>query len=150
MIEEASDGSLLKDILKGWEGTTSPLEEWLGAVENTDAYEKLGSATMMEHGTHAYLRKPSELFARSFAQWIALRSGDERLKQNVDNWLNVPSMYTRDVENWNGVKVPVEAITPNHIKYRQWQWDDFEPVAKALDKLFGDLGWLRQEQRRAA
>lgn len=70
-----------------------------------------------------YLLKPEEVFARSYAQYIATRSDEPRLTYQLIKKLRVPQ---------GGVYYP-----------SQWDEEDFEPIAKAFDKIFEAKGWLR-------
>lgn len=69
-----------------------------------------------------YLLQPDEIWARAYSQYLAHRSGDGRLRAQVA-WLR--------------------QRVPDRVYYsRQWDDDDFEPVAKAIDELFLKLGWI--------
>jgi len=72
---------------------------------------------------YAYLLRPREVFARAYAQWIAHKTGDGEMRKMLDR----------------------ERARKAGVKYnpRQWDDDDFAPLAKAMDHLFGELGWLR-------
>lgn len=65
-----------------------------------------------------YLLGAEEVWARSYAQYIALRSGNVEMLAQLDG-------LRRD------------------ILYGEAQWsdDDFEPIAEAMDRLFRGLGW---------
>lgn len=67
-----------------------------------------------------YLLNPSETFARAYAQYVATRSGDRRLLDELG--------YLLEVQARDGVP-------------RQWVGDDFEAVAAAFDDLMRRLGW---------
>lgn len=107
------------------------LAEWRQAVERSKALEGLnkirwassievepGRRTGVDRGFVRYLLKPEEIFARSYAQYIATRSQNPRMlselreAQKTAPWYNV-----------------------------QWADDDFEPIAKAFDRLLEKLGW---------
>lgn len=95
------------------------LEAWRAAVELTGAVDGLrdqyaAATSQTAKNFFKYLLSPVELFARSYAQYIALRSGDELLATQLALALETP--------------------------YRQWEADDFEAVAQAFDDLFSDLG----------
>lgn len=115
------------------------LKDWREAVWNSKAYKTIED--MLAHpGRYAadiptgvgvysitpdrghlrYLLDTKELFARSYAQYIAHRSGDPTLLEQL-NKERSDKMY--------GV--------------RQWADEDFAPIAAAFDKLFRFLGWLR-------
>ena len=60
-------------------------------------------------------REPREIFARAYSQYVALRSGNERMILAVD-------------ENNRFAKSGSYPIA--------WEWDDFEPIANQFDSLF--------------
>lgn len=65
-----------------------------------------------------YLLDPREMFARAYAQYIAVKSGNkELLKQLKDLQASTFSV--------------------------QWTDDDFEPILTALDQLFTAKGWIQ-------
>lgn len=68
-----------------------------------------------------YLLMPEEMWARSYAQYIAVRSRD-------------PDLLTA---------LAAERNDPLY-RAKQWDDDDFEPIAKAFDTLFEGLGWLKR------
>lgn len=69
-----------------------------------------------------YYLRPQELFARSYAQYIARRSQDGVLLDQI-------------YERREG---------PEGRFFRvQWPDDDFDGLARAFDRLFEGLGWLR-------
>ena len=72
-----------------------------------------------------YLLQTKEIFARAYSQYIAIRSGDETL-------LNQLRYFQRKDE---------EAL----VYYpEQWRDDDFNPIADAIDALFIKLGWMNE------
>lgn len=70
------------------------------------------------------VRQPCELFARAYSEWVTLRSGDERLRGELD----------RGLERQQRGGVPYA-----------WPLTDFEPIGQAFDRLFGRQGWLRSD-----
>lgn len=64
-----------------------------------------------------YLVTDHECFARAYAQYIAVRSGDQRMLGQV-------------------------ALARSRLSYRQWSEDDFREIAAALDQIFKQKGWL--------
>jgi hypothetical protein len=68
-----------------------------------------------------YLNSGVEEFARSYTQYVALRSKDQALKDEVHDLID----------------------RGDRTYYRtQWDYRDFEPIARAFDALFLALGWL--------
>jgi len=107
-----------KGISAAATGDIPEMAEWRSAVKNTDAYRQL----LTIKGKHAaYLRKPEELFARSYAQYIAVKSKSEILKKQLEK--SRSSIY-------------------NDMYHAQWSDDDFAPVMDALTKLLKAKGWI--------
>ena len=71
----------------------------------------------------AYSLRTDELWARSYAQYIAVRSGDAGM---------MAELRTEQAEQ-RRMAVPITT---------QWQDADFVPIARAMDALFSALGWL--------
>jgi SPP1 gp7 family putative phage head morphogenesis protein len=70
-----------------------------------------------------YVLGTDEQWARSYAQYVAVRSGDPTLLAQLNT--------VRDRHN-------------GQVYYAtQWADDDFEPIAAAFDTLFAQLGWRR-------
>lgn len=72
------------------------------------------------------LLSPPELFARSYGQYIALRSSNQALLTELSATLD-----RRD----------------ELCFCRQWVAEDFEPIARVLDALFEELGWVAKLTR---
>lgn len=66
----------------------------------------------------AYYLKEVELWARAYAQYIAVRSGNANLRAQLDKIRSTPESWT------------------------QWSDDDFAPIASAIDDVFKAKGWL--------
>ncbi len=66
-----------------------------------------------------YLLSPEELFARAYAQYIASRSEDPEMLEELDR---------RREEHEGGYP-------------QQWPDAEFAPIAGAFDAMFGGLGW---------
>ena len=64
-----------------------------------------------------YLLDMDELWARSYAQYVAQKSGDAVLLKELENDLKQYKLY-------------------------QWNKKDFEGILKAFDEIFTELGWL--------
>jgi hypothetical protein len=117
----------------------SLLDGWRRAVESTDAVQALrqrstagtvviqtpdGPVKETVGRRHAqYLLAPDELWARSYAQYIAEQSMDIGLIRALD--------LTR----------PPAVI--GQIYPAQWSAEDFVPVRQAIETLFRGQGWLR-------
>ena len=116
---------------------TGVLKPWLDAVRATEAVTNLKqlvtSRTMKvtaPDGTEKtypvdrkyvrYLLKHDELWARSYAQYIATKSQHKTM-----------------LDELNKVREPKDGYHET-----QWSDDDFKPIMKAIDTLFTTLGWI--------
>jgi len=68
------------------------------------------------------VRHPAEMFARGYAQWISLRSGNAEMRAEIDDR---------------------NALADRGGPRLQWDWRNFEPIAGAYDRLFQAAGLLR-------
>lgn len=110
--------------------------DWRDAVRSTDAFRQLNelaSGPMVRRigSDIVQLNKPyldyllswAELWARSYAQWIALRSGDEVMQQQLERtWARQRSAL---------LDLP-----------RQWYAEDFDQVARSIDDIMRRMGWV--------
>jgi hypothetical protein len=118
-------GALLTDDLP------TTLEPWWRAVSSSNAYERVRQ-TMLEHPRvmfkvqASYLLRPSELFARCYAQYLTAKSEDVLL---ADDLTVYPGMESAAV------------ILP-------WRWTDadFADIFDALDRFMEAEGWLHQSR----
>ena len=102
---------LVLGLGRAWGSETAALERWWQAVQSSKAYARLGEAcTAVEQ---AYWPSRRETFARSFTQWTAVRADDASLLHEVDR----------------------RAAGAG----RQWDRDDFAPIAAALDEVLPPL-----------
>jgi SPP1 gp7 family putative phage head morphogenesis protein len=86
-------------------------------VENTSG-EKV--RVVIDRSHVRYLLQTQEIWARAYAQYITTRSGDERLVKQLQ---------------------AVRGNQTNPYRIRQWDDDDFEPIAKAIDAIMEAQGW---------
>ena len=119
------------ELGNGRTATKSPaLKEWRNAVENSKAYlgliDRLANPDNYVLDTVAgkikpdvaytnYLTKLEEAFARSYAQYIVTKNGQNKLF----NETRKDKLYG----------------------LQQWDTNDFKPIEKAFDQLFEDLKW---------
>jgi hypothetical protein len=85
--------------------------EWLDAVKASDAYSLIPRSD-------TYALSTVELWARSYEQWIATRTGNTSLNAKIEH------------------------IRRQHGSWRYWDAFDFEPIAEAFDKFFAEKGLL--------
>lgn len=68
-----------------------------------------------------YCLEPCELWARSYAQYIATKSSNQILKGELN-------------------------VRINDLLAKQWKPDDFTEIEEAFDRLFEKLGWLNDHR----
>jgi hypothetical protein len=92
------------------EGTSRAREAGGERLEAAIRNQKYTRQQQQEIG---YLATGREMWARAYAQYVALRSKDVGLAMEVGKFAS-----------------------------QQWAWDDFEPIAAEMDKLFRNRGWM--------
>ncbi len=109
--------------------TYSPLAEVMEAVNNTQAVTDLRAAIHSSSNlliTHRYQilywLEPQEQWARSYAQFIAIRAGDALLLEEIEAARNLDG--------------------PAVFRNVQWEHNDFGNVASAIEIAFRNLGWM--------
>ncbi len=101
-------------------------EEWKETVASSDAITQLKhirqlSSTDRDHAKFiTYLVSDHDTWARAYAQYIAVRSGDLTLLLQLDR---------------------VRSSQGSFVARSQWKDSDFKNIAAALDNLFRKLGW---------
>lgn len=90
------------------QGPGGPMKEILGEMKSTPEYQ-----AWVNSPNGRYYASKTEMFARGYAQWVAIRSGDptlvEQLAKRTDTWTT----------------------------------ESFEPIAAAYDTLFTDKGLIK-------
>lgn len=69
-----------------------------------------------------YYTKPTEMIARSYAQYIAVKTQDAVLISQLNGILDAGTGY----------------------RYSQWTDSDFRPILEAYDELLEEMGWLKR------
>lgn len=92
-----------------------PLSDVLRRIRASRAAQEIQQYAA-DPDAYRYLDDPSEWWSRAYAQWVSLRSGSPVLKKQADQ------------------------IIDREVDY--WSWDDFEPIAEAIDEAFRRRGWL--------
>lgn len=114
-ISFSSAADLSNRLLDGWRAAVDASQ----AVQTLKQWQRLPLAARPTPLSTSWLHEAlthEELFARSYAQWIALRS-----------------QHATGLAELRGLQ---------QLPYpRQWQEADFAPIADAFDRLFELLGW---------
>ncbi len=123
------DHALGKYVVYSSQERSSPLADVIHVANESEAVKRLRAAIAnipaISAGVDArqilYWLEPVEIWARVYAQYIALRSGSYSMLAEVIIAQNLqPFAAYHDV---------------------QWDSDDLDPVAAAIDLAFGKLGW---------
>ncbi|MGQ4269892.1 hypothetical protein [Nocardiopsis changdeensis] len=93
---------------------TPEMRGWAQAVRGSDEYRAIRG--FPDSSYRRYLLAGPELFARSYAQWIAEKTGDPMLEVGM-----------RRFSGDSGIE-----------GFRQWSEDGFRPISEALDAVFED------------
>jgi len=113
---------------------------WFKAVKESEAIKSIEALKGKTHGEYLkpgaeqttrwtldrkhinYLLSENEMWARSYAQYIATKSGDSEMATELDKQ---------------------RASAYGQVYNSQWTDKDFEPIGKEIDKLFQGLGWIK-------
>jgi hypothetical protein len=123
-----ADKRLIRSSTYGSE-TAYRLAVWRQTVENSAATKRMREGILVDDRLRkdkkfrtsiAYNLEPCELFARSYAQWIICRCGDEGFQAEM---------------------AEVRKKEPRTFPF-YWSDEDFEPIGLAFDVLFAELGLL--------
>lgn len=148
---KAADGSAVASW-SSQDRTNATMQQWRDAVINSKAIQEMHQwqseaaqvpnptgpgyvpnprvPRWIDHGHLRYLLSANETFARSYAQYIAVRSGNAAGLAELRG-------YQADADAGRSLNHP-----DGRVPYRrQWQDDDFEPIGKAFDALFEAMGW---------
>ena len=115
------------DALEGWRRAVLSSPEIRGIQDRlmeVRAARDVPRSRKVAYGNYLnYLLDPAEMWARSYAQWVAVRSGDPVLSQQL------AAMVGRHSPRGGAVMT-------------QWDGTTFEPIAREIDNLFRSLRWL--------
>jgi hypothetical protein len=100
------------------------LAQWRDAVTNSDAYKAMQADSKISRKYKTYTLRKEEMFARSYAQFIATESGSEEMLNGIKKVLNGETGYPA---------------------WTQWQDEDFKPIRKAFRDFFIKLGWMASQ-----
>ncbi|MDD9987611.1 MAG: hypothetical protein OXQ31_15155 [Spirochaetaceae bacterium] len=116
-LDHAGMSGYEKDPTK-WESYAQRTPEMRAVMRNIRSSYTYG---LLPEGSH--LAWPWELWGRAYAQYIAFRSGSSRLKGDLD-----------------------KVLTHEEPAKRAWYWpyDEFAPIAAAIDRLMEARGWARR------
>ncbi len=107
---------------KAWQAFTP----WRAEVKKSQTIRTLRTLVQEPEDSYyvAELLRPREIFARSFAQYVVLRSQNDYLVAELQSLQNVNLL--------------------NHVySLVQWTDEDFEVIAQTFDSAFLRLGWMK-------
>jgi hypothetical protein len=116
--------NLMKTIADEWGSYGPEFQEFIKAAKSTRAFESLMNDHRLREDSRVYLTRNHEIFARAYAQWIAVESGDQNMIDNIN----------KDLE---ATRQQIQGQTA-------WEWDDFELVRPHMRAIFEKRQWLRK------
>jgi hypothetical protein len=102
---------------------TPAWQAWRKAVQESWGYRHLTERPepmKLSRAHTRYLLSNREAWARSYSQWLALRSGDPRMM----------------------AEAALRVAEDPTFHAGHWEWADFEPIAKAIDAIMEETGWI--------
>lgn len=142
-----ASGAAMRDLQRALENTRSiqVLRSWHAQVSGARPSSTVPRGVSSRH--LGYLLDPAEQFARAYAQWVALRSGNAAALRELRGY----QAASRDTADGRITATSRWSFTPTHQPSApgtwqypwQWQDDEFEAVAAAFDALFEVMGWRR-------
>lgn len=102
--------------------SAAELRPWWKAMQASDAFQELSRDQTLSFKSRLYLLRPNELWARSYAQFIAGESGNPAMQESLQRILS------------GGHELPA---------FAHWETADFAPVRAAIRELFIKLGWMQ-------
>jgi hypothetical protein len=114
------DYELLSD--NGQTATDWAMPDIMDAIAKSRQVKRLAAIDNMDPGSKRYVLQTNELWARAFSQWLALRSKDKSLMEDIM------------ADNMGGMRMFGVST----------QWEDpkdFAPIARAIDAFFKRKGW---------
>lgn len=89
-----------------------------------------------------YLLSHYETFARAYAQYIATRSGNAAMLEELRELQGQVKKSVGNLERFASPASENATATTNNFRYPTvWQDDEFTPIADAFDKLFEEKKW---------
>ncbi len=144
-------GSESDPVFEAWRQATKnsqsiqTLSKWRGEGNKLVEPGVNGVPMNVERRMVDYLLSTKEVWARSYAQWVATRSGDAAALRELANIQEASATATSGpIEptrryNYNTLG---EKPVPGSWSY-PWQWsdEDFKPIGEAIDKMMEVMGW---------
>jgi hypothetical protein len=97
------------------------MADWLETVARSGAYGRFAAAVEIEPSVELLdLIGADELWARAYAQYVAIRSGSQELLNGLDTWQG----------SAESLHIPL-----------QREDNDFVDIATAIEEMFTQLGW---------
>ncbi len=104
-------------VVGKWASASAPeFAEWRAAMDVSHAIATISS--FPPSPTRNYFLSKHEQWARSYAQYIAVKTQDPQLLADLDR------------------------VRTSGAGWRQWADDDFKPIAEAIDKVFKGYNWI--------
>jgi SPP1 gp7 family putative phage head morphogenesis protein len=103
--------------LSGRPGGDTEMDKLMDAIKSSPSYNRIAETKILKEADKSYLMDSRELFARAYAQYVAVESKDREMMRELNKARLGPAPFT--------------------------QWDDkgFAPIKTAMTELFKARGW---------
>ena len=121
-IQKVRKKGLFAVIRETFGSSTLEFKKFRDAARKSQAIKDIESDGRLPLESREYLLTDHEIFARAYAQWIAVRSNNGTMKREIKSFQ--------------------DRFARGEIPHVQWMDDDFKAIAKEIDKIFKNRGWL--------
>lgn len=131
---------------------SAAFDQWRAAVQGSKAMQSLkdwrdGKGRPMGASDHAldYLLSGRETWARSYAQYVAVKSGDKAALKELRNMQAASTTGAVDQQTRYNRNTMGQAPIPGSWDY-PWAWsdEDFKPIEAAIDAILEGKGWRKR------
>lgn len=131
-IVEAFNRTASGQQLRDWEKKVKTAKG-KATIDPINKGKKVGIKYSLDAKHLEYLLRPEEIFARAFAQFIAMRSGDPQLIGEIYAYLKKPA------NGWGG-------LAADSLWYpTQWMPDDFAELDKLIEQILLENKWIQPQ-----
>ena len=109
--------------IKSFASHSDMFSDFVRVAKKSRKIQEIESSPGLHADSIDYLTSNHEMFARAYAQYIAKKSGNPKMIQELKYRQGSPTVGSRYPD--------------------QWDDDDFEPIAKEIENIFLWIGWQK-------
>jgi hypothetical protein len=122
--DTTSRKAMMKRLADTWGSHGPEFQGFMDAAKASASIRSIAKDPYLSERSRNYLLSPHEIFARAYAQWIAVESGDTVMLTQIEKDL--------------------EAARNRSKAQSQWDWGDFDLVRRSIAAIFKARGWMRK------